>query len=147
MYLPRNQPSSLWAEWAFWKKKKKRKVGLKHARHWRCERQTTLFLEKRVVTTCVGDANLCLPYQHVRHKGRLIIHEVSGWPRRVNHSSACVFVTIEIDAPETYGFIFADSADGGTMGAWFQQHQTTAANVWHDIPLCALIRGAPVVIF
>ncbi len=125
----------------FSERKKKIKSRLKHAPDWQRESRATLFLkslEKGVVTTCAADANLCLPYQHVRPKGRLIIHKVSGWPRQVNHSSACVFVTIEmeIDAPQTFRFIYADSAHGGTVGDGFQQYQVMVVNVSCDTIVC-----------
>lgn len=43
---------------------------------WESDNFISSVLQKGVVTTWAGDANLCLPYQHVRHKGRLIIHNV-----------------------------------------------------------------------
>lgn len=138
MYQPHTQPASLWPEWVFWKKKKDKKAkwDLKRALDWEPDNFISAVPEKEVVTACAGDANLCLPYQHVRRKGRLIIHKVSGWARQVNHSSACVFVTIEmeIDVPETFRFIYTDRAYGAQ---WVINFSNEVAHVWHVIPLHA----------
>lgn len=79
-----------------------------------CEPDNFIYGEG-VVTTCAADAKFCLPYQRVRPKGRLIIHEESGWARQVNHSSACVFVAMEmeIDAPETLTLSQSALVEGG----------------------------------
>lgn len=85
-----------------------------------CEPDNSFYGEG-VVTTCAADAKFCLPYQHVRPKGRLIIHKVSGWARQVNHSSACMFVTMEmeIDAPETLTLSQTALVEGGEVGCLF----------------------------
>ncbi len=102
MYLPRTQPASLWPEWVCWgKKKEEMRKKIKACTKLTVWESNNFISGKGVVTTCASDANLCLPYQHVNHKVRLIIHKVSCGPRRVNHSSACMFVTIvmEIKCP------------------------------------------------
>lgn len=68
-------------------------------------------------------------YQHVRPNGRLIIHKASGWARQVNHSSACMFVTMvmEIDAPETLTLSQTALVEGGEVGCLFSIYQAMVA--------------------